>query len=225
MSSPPRAARSSVRPRPRPPSSGARRSRRTSWRATACRPRRSASASQPTRRWRRFDAESSAIPLVLKADGLAAGKGVVIAEDAADGRSRRRRDDDRSALRRRRRAASCSKSFSSVRKRRTSCSPTARTSCQLGSAQDHKRIFDDDRGPNTGGMGAFAPSPLMTRRSSRRVCDEIVSPGARRHGARRTSVSRVPLRRSDAHGRRTEGDRVQRPLRRSRSAGRAADAR
>ena len=47
---------------------------------------------------------------------------------------------------------------------------------QLGSAQDHKRIFDDDRGPNTGGMGAFAPSPLITPEMSRRVCDEIVSP-------------------------------------------------
>jgi phosphoribosylamine--glycine ligase len=47
---------------------------------------------------------------------------------------------------------------------------------QIGSAQDHKRIFDDDRGPNTGGMGAFAPSPLVTPDIGRRVCDEIVAP-------------------------------------------------
>jgi phosphoribosylamine--glycine ligase len=46
----------------------------------------------------------------------------------------------------------------------------------LSSAQDHKRIFDDDRGPNTGGMGAFAPSPLVTDETERRVLDEIVRP-------------------------------------------------
>ena len=46
----------------------------------------------------------------------------------------------------------------------------------LSSAQDHKRIFDDDRGPNTGGMGAFAPSPLLTPDVERRVLDEIVRP-------------------------------------------------
>src|SRR6185503_7387862 len=55
----------------------------------------------------------------------------------------------------------------------------------LSSAQDHKRIFDDDRGPNTGGMGAFAPSPLVTADVERRVLDEIVRPvldGMQREG-------------------------------------------
>ena len=55
----------------------------------------------------------------------------------------------------------------------------------LGTAQDHKRIFDDDRGPNTGGMGAFAPSPLMTARLRRAVMRRIVEPvleGMRREG-------------------------------------------
>jgi phosphoribosylamine--glycine ligase len=46
----------------------------------------------------------------------------------------------------------------------------------LSSAQDHKRIFDGDRGPNTGGMGAFAPSPLIAPEVERRVVDEIVRP-------------------------------------------------
>ncbi|MBW8862873.1 MAG: phosphoribosylamine--glycine ligase, partial [Acidobacteria bacterium] len=46
----------------------------------------------------------------------------------------------------------------------------------IGTAQDHKRIFDDDRGPNTGGMGAFAPSPLVDAPLSARVMHEIVEP-------------------------------------------------
>ena len=46
----------------------------------------------------------------------------------------------------------------------------------IGTAQDHKRIFDDDRGPNTGGMGAFAPSPLVDAALEVRVMREIVDP-------------------------------------------------
>jgi phosphoribosylamine--glycine ligase len=49
----------------------------------------------------------------------------------------------------------------------------------IGTAQDHKRIFDDDRGPNTGGMGAFAPSPLIDRDLQARVMGEIVAPVVR----------------------------------------------
>jgi phosphoribosylamine--glycine ligase len=46
----------------------------------------------------------------------------------------------------------------------------------MSSAQDHKRIFDGDRGPNTGGMGAFAPSPLITAEVEARVIKEVVEP-------------------------------------------------
>jgi phosphoribosylamine--glycine ligase len=46
----------------------------------------------------------------------------------------------------------------------------------LVAAQDHKRIFDDDRGPNTGGMGAFAPSPLVDSALAERIDREIVRP-------------------------------------------------
>ena len=49
----------------------------------------------------------------------------------------------------------------------------------LTSAQDHKRIFDDDRGPNTGGMGAFAPSPLVDAAMQARIMREIVDPVVR----------------------------------------------
>jgi phosphoribosylamine--glycine ligase len=114
-------------------------------------------------------------PLVVKADGLAAGKGVVIAEDRSTAEAvvtammvDRRFGDagERIVL----------EEFLIGQEASYFVLADGENFVQLGSAQDHKRIFDDDRGPNTGGMGAFAPSPLVTPDVSRRVCDEIVSP-------------------------------------------------
>ena len=62
----------------------------------------------------------------------------------------------------------------------------------LRSAQDHKRVFDDDRGPNTGGMGAFAPSPLLDDALQARIMREIVEPvldGLRGGGTSSTAAS------------------------------------
>ena len=80
----------------------------------------------------------------------------------------------------------------------------------LLSAQDHKRIFDDDRGPNTGGMGAFSPSPLMNDELQSHIEREIVQPVLRGMAAEGQSVSRLSLLRIDADARRPEGDRIQR---------------
>jgi phosphoribosylamine--glycine ligase len=114
-------------------------------------------------------------PVVLKADGLAAGKGVVIAEDAATAEAvvgammiDRRFGDAGSRV--------VLEEFLVGQEASYFVLADGTNFVLLGSAQDHKRIFDDDRGPNTGGMGAFAPSPLITEDMSRRVCDEIVSP-------------------------------------------------
>jgi phosphoribosylamine---glycine ligase len=53
------------------------------------------------------------------------------------------------------------------------------TAIPLGSAQDHKRVGDGDKGPNTGGMGAYSPAPIMTTEMNARVMREIVEPTVR----------------------------------------------
>jgi phosphoribosylamine--glycine ligase len=139
----------------------------------------------PTAAFRVCDSASAALdvirrgaftyPLVLKADGLAAGKGVVIADDRETAESvvsammvDRRFGDagDRIVL----------EEFLTGQEASYFVLADGTNFVRLGTAQDHKRIFDDDRGPNTGGMGAFSPSPLVTEEISRRVCNEIVAP-------------------------------------------------
>ncbi len=100
-------------------------------------------------------------PVVIKADGLAAGKGVVIAGDAAEAELA-----VRSAMEQRVFGASGDRLVIEQCLQGPEVSFFAllngREAMALSTAQDHKRIWDDDQGPNTGGMGAFAPSPLMT---------------------------------------------------------------
>src|SRR4051812_33684491 len=115
------------------------------------------------------------LPVVLKADGLAAGKGVVIA-------------GDRDAAERAIVEAMRDRKFGAAGDRVVieECLTGPEVSffaisdgvraVAIGTAQDHKRIFDDDRGPNTGGMGAFAPSPLVDATLEARVMREIVHP-------------------------------------------------
>lgn len=114
-------------------------------------------------------------PLVVKADGLAAGKGVVIAEDVATALA----TIDEVMVARRFGAAG-----DRVVLEECLVGPEVsffvladgHSFVTMSSAQDHKRVFDDDRGPNTGGMGAFAPSPLMTAAAERAVIDQVVYP-------------------------------------------------
>jgi len=114
-------------------------------------------------------------PIVLKADGLAAGKGVVIAENRAtaeqtvtDMMVARRFGDSGDTI--------VLEEFLVGEEASYFVVADGARFVRLSSAQDHKRIFDDDRGPNTGGMGAFAPSPLMTPEVEQRVIDQVVTP-------------------------------------------------
>ncbi|MCA1561547.1 MAG: phosphoribosylamine--glycine ligase [Acidobacteria bacterium] len=114
-------------------------------------------------------------PLVVKADGIAAGKGVVVAAD---------RHEAEAAVR----AAMDDRQFGDAGARVVfeECLSGPEVSffaisdgqraVPLATAQDHKRVFDDDKGPNTGGMGAFAPSPLIDEGLESRVMREIVEP-------------------------------------------------
>ena len=113
--------------------------------------------------------------LVVKADGLAAGKGVVVAPDRATAEA---------AVE----AAMVDKSFGDAGARvvleelltgpEVSFFVVANGEdyVPLLSAQDHKRIFDGDQGPNTGGMGAFSPSPLMSGALQSRIEKSVVQP-------------------------------------------------
>jgi phosphoribosylamine--glycine ligase len=131
-----------------------------------------------------LDGDRFGYPLVLKADGLAAGKGVVIVPD----RETATAVVQSMMVERRFGSAGDRIVFEQflVGQEASYFVLTDGTSFMtLGSAQDHKRIFDDDEGPNTGGMGAFAPSPLVTADVERRVIEEIVRPvldGMQREG-------------------------------------------
>ena len=113
--------------------------------------------------------------IVVKADGLAAGKGVIVAEDAHEAElairtlmvERAFGDAGRTVvLEERLRGPELS--FFVI--------ASGAESIPLAAAQDHKRIFDDDRGSNTGGMGAFAPTPLLDPALRETILRAIVQP-------------------------------------------------
>lgn len=137
----------------------------------------------PTAKYREFtDIEElkSAIgiygyPMVLKADGLAAGKGVVLAEDAAEAE---KAIDEMMGERIFGDAADkvvveeCLKGVEAS----MLCFVDENTIVPMESAQDYKRVFDNDEGPNTGGMGSYSPSLLFDDDMKKRVMDEILMP-------------------------------------------------
>jgi phosphoribosylamine--glycine ligase len=137
----------------------------------------------PTARFAVFDdpdaaeryARAQSEPPVVKADGLAAGKGVIVAEsadeacDAIDRLMRKREFGDAGAtVVLEERLPGEEASFHAV------CDGTGAVA--LAPAQDHKRVFDGDRGPNTGGMGAYAPAPIVTPAVHEAVMRGIVAP-------------------------------------------------
>ncbi len=113
-------------------------------------------------------------PIVVKADGLAAGKGVVVAADVAEARAAIDRIFGGAFG-----AAGASVVVEAVLEGEEAsffalCD--GRRAVPFASAQDHKRLGDGDTGPNTGGMGAYSPAPILDAACEARVMREIVRP-------------------------------------------------
>ncbi|HYR38437.1 MAG TPA: phosphoribosylamine--glycine ligase [Methylomirabilota bacterium] len=123
---------------------------------------------------RRFCRELGA-PLVVKADGLAAGKGAMVCATLpeADAAIRLCLDEDAFGAAGR---TVVVEEFMTGEEASFFVITDGVSALPLPAAQDHKTIFDDDRGPNTGGMGAYSPAPVMDEAMTGRVMDEIVTP-------------------------------------------------
>ncbi len=146
----------------------------------------------PTAAYQRFDNAQEAVtfvkshpmPVVIKADGLAAGKGVIIAENSSDAQNA---------------VVGCFngefgaagaevviEEFLTGEEASIFFLCDGETALPFGTAQDHKRVGEGDTGPNTGGMGAYTPAPVMSDVLIERTIDEIIEPtlrGMREKGA------------------------------------------
>jgi phosphoribosylamine--glycine ligase len=114
-------------------------------------------------------------PIVVKADGLAAGKGVIIAQTeqeaiaaVRDMLSGNAFGDAGSRV--------VVEAFLTGEEASFLAITDGKTVIPLASAQDHKAIFDGDQGPNTGGMGAYSPAPVVTAAIHRKAMEEVVQP-------------------------------------------------
>ena len=143
------------------------------------------SAGIPTAAYERFRAAEPAkayirehgVPIVVKADGLAAGKGVVVAENVAeaDAAIEMILGGGLGAAG----AELVIEEFLKGEEASFFALCDGETALPLASAQDHKRAFDGDQGPNTGGMGAYSPAPIVDPAMSARVMGDIIEPTLR----------------------------------------------
>jgi phosphoribosylamine--glycine ligase len=151
----------------------------------------------PTAAYRRFDDASAAkayvatqsLPIVVKADGLAAGKGVVIAQTRAA--ANEAIDDCFGGAFGAASGEVVIEEFLEGEEASFFALVDGETALPLATAQDHKRAFDGDQGPNTGGMGAYSPAPIMTPALCAQVMEEIIRPTVRAMRARGTPFKGV----------------------------------
>ncbi|MDH5527691.1 MAG: phosphoribosylamine--glycine ligase [Nitrospirota bacterium] len=114
-------------------------------------------------------------PYVVKADGLAAGKGVIIAENLAHAEAAVREILDARVFGEAG-ARVVIEEFLDGEEASYLAFSDGKTIVPMVTAQDHKRIFDGDRGPNTGGMGAYSPAPVMTPEREQFALEKVMRP-------------------------------------------------
>ena len=128
---------------------------------------------------------SLAGPCVVKADGLAAGKGVIVADNAAEAEAAVRLIMEEKAF-----GEAGDAVIVEERLEGEEVSVLAfvdgHTACRWWPLQDHKRANDGDTGPNTGGMGAYSPPPVYTPSLQQQVCSEVLDPLI--HGLRHDGI-------------------------------------
>ncbi len=136
----------------------------------------------PTGAYERFSTAADALayvraqgaPIVVKADGLAAGKGVVVAKTLAEAEAAIAMMFEGAFG-----AAGAEvviEEFLAGREISFFALCDGETAIPLASAQDHKRVFDHDQGPNTGGMGAYSPTPFVTPEVHEQIMSRIILP-------------------------------------------------
>jgi phosphoribosylamine--glycine ligase len=137
----------------------------------------------------RAHVRAAGAPIVIKADGLAAGKGVVVAMTEAEALAAI--DDMFGGSFGAAGAEVVIEEFMTGEEASFFVLTDGRTVLPIGTAQDHKRAFDGDEGPNTGGMGAYSPAPVLTTAVQRQALDEIVKPTIAEMGRRGAPYSGV----------------------------------
>lgn len=142
----------------------------------------------PTGAYQRFTAAEPAkayirqqgAPIVVKADGLAAGKGVTVAMTLEEALAAV--DDCFAGAFGAAGAEVVVEAYLDGEEASFFCLSDGKTALALATAQDHKRVGDGDTGPNTGGMGAYSPAPVMTPEMVERTMKEIIEPTIRGMG-------------------------------------------
>jgi phosphoribosylamine---glycine ligase len=139
-------------------------------------------ANIPTAAYERYASKADALaglddfsaPYVIKADGLAAGKGVIIADSRTEAEAAI--EDMFGGGFGDAGAAVVIEDFMTGEEASFFALTDGKTVMAFGSAQDHKRVGDGDTGPNTGGMGAYSPAPVLTPQLEAQVMDQIIHP-------------------------------------------------